>query len=203
MTAAAVAGDVHTWMDAARQGDREAFGRLYQHYQDVVFRFVYFRCAHNRHLAEDLTAECFTAALRKIDTFHWQGKDPSAWFITIARNLLYDHYKSATVRLDILVNDFAPDTRDTRHKAALDPGHMLPFETTVAGLDRAAVLAALTQLNEKQRRVIVLRFYNGLNIAETAEAMGMTEGGIKALQYRAVRSLARIGVVQQLAAVAA
>ncbi len=85
-------------MDAAKTGDRHAYGELYARYRDVVFRFVYFRVG-NRQLAEDLTADTFTKALARVDSFAWQGRDPGAWFVTIARNLVADHYKSGRHRL--------------------------------------------------------------------------------------------------------
>ncbi len=50
---------------------------------------------------------------------------------------------------------------------------------------------AVRTLSPEQQECVVLRFVEGLSVRETALAMGKNEGAIKALQYRAVRSLAR------------
>ena len=51
---------------------------------------------------------------------------------------------------------------------------------------------AVHRLGSEQRECVVLRFLHGLSVAETAAVMGKKSGAIKALQYRAVRSLARM-----------
>ena len=71
-------------VELAKGGDREAFGQLYDAYVDTVHRYLFVRVGQ-RALAEDLTSETFLRALRRIDSFTWQGKDIAAWFITIAR----------------------------------------------------------------------------------------------------------------------
>jgi RNA polymerase sigma-70 factor (ECF subfamily) len=55
-----------------------------------------------------------------------------------------------------------------------------------------ALFAAVRQLGSEQQECVVLRFLHGLSVAETALVMGKNTGAVKALQYRAVRSLARI-----------
>src|SRR4051794_3775262 len=71
----------------ARSGETEAFGALYDHYVDLVYRYIYYRVGTHA-LAEDLTSETFLRALRRINMFTWQGKDFGAWLVTIARNLI-------------------------------------------------------------------------------------------------------------------
>ncbi len=91
-------------VELAKAGDREAFGQLYDAYVDTVHRYLFVRVGQ-RALAEDLTSETFLRALRRIDTFSWQGKDIAAWFITIARNLVADHVKSARFRFEVTTAD--------------------------------------------------------------------------------------------------
>ncbi|NUQ32538.1 MAG: sigma-70 family RNA polymerase sigma factor, partial [Dermatophilaceae bacterium] len=91
-------------VELAQGGDKEAFAQLYDSYVDTVFRYVLVRVA-NRSLAEDLTSETFLRAMRRIDSFSWQGKDIAAWFVTIARNLIADHVKSAKFRFEVATAD--------------------------------------------------------------------------------------------------
>src|SRR5258707_676920 len=58
----------------ATAGDAEAFGILYDHYIELVYRYVYYRVGSHA-LAEDLASDTFLRALRRIGDFNWQGKD--------------------------------------------------------------------------------------------------------------------------------
>lgn len=177
----------HELMDAAIAGDREAYGLLYARYREVVFRYTYFRVG-NRALAEDLTSDVFLRALTRIGTFTWQGRDPGAWFVTIARNLIADHFKSGYYRLSCTVED----TSELGRPDPLDFPPPGPEAVTVHYLVSRSLYTAVKQLSDEQRQCIILRFLHGLNVAETARAMSTTEGAVKALQYRAVRALGRL-----------
>ncbi len=178
-------GDVWTIVRRAQDGDAEAFGEIYDRYIDTVFRYIYFRVG-SRSLAEDLTSETFLRALRRIGSVTWQGRDLGAWLVTIARNLIADHYKSAKYRLEVTTADML-DADQEDHGA-----EARPEAAVVERLTNVTLLEAVKKLNPEQQECIVLRFLQGLSVTETAQAMGKNEGAIKALQYRAVRSLGRL-----------
>lgn len=167
-------------VDLARDGDMEAFGQLYDHYWPTVYRFLYYRL-NTQHVAEDLTSETFFRALRSMNKFQWQGKDFGAWLVTIARNLVIDHFKSGRNRLESPTDDF------TGHEG----GTTSPEDDVLAGLTNNILTTAIQQLAPEQQECLVLRFLNGQSIAETARALGRSEGAIKQLQLRAVRNLAK------------
>jgi RNA polymerase sigma-70 factor (ECF subfamily) len=172
--------------DAVRrvqEGDTEAFGEIFDRYSDTVFRYVFYRVG-SRAVAEDLTSETFLRALRRIGSVSFQGRDLGAWLVTIARNLVADHYKSGRQRLEISTGDILDADQP-------DSGHG-PEATVLDHLTSAALLSAVTELGAEQQECIVLRFLHGMSVAETAAAMGKNDGAIKALQYRAVRSLHRL-----------
>jgi RNA polymerase sigma-70 factor, ECF subfamily len=164
----------------AQEGSGQAFGRLYDRYVDQVYGFVYHRVGH-RQLAEDLVGDVFLRALRRITTFTWQGVDFGAWLITIARNRVNDHFKSARFRLEASVEEvFDSPERD--------PGTDPEQAVLTSDLSRR-VHEALRKLKGEQAEVLYLRFIQHLNVAETAAVMGKSEGAIKALQYRALKAL--------------
>lgn len=178
-------GEEHsdTWrlVELAQDGDGEAFGQLYDRYVDMVYRFVYFR-VNDRGLAEDFTSETFLRALRRITTISYQGRDIGAWFITIARNIVFDHTKSARHRMEVTTAD-APDGDDRA------PG---PESEVLTSMDNERLMKAVRSLGDEQRECIMLRFIQGLSVSETAAVMGKNEGAVKALQHRAVRKLAEM-----------
>ena len=107
------AAEVWALVERAQAGESEAFGLIYDRYVDTVFRFVYFRVG-NRQLAEDLTSDTFLRALKRIGSFTWQGRDLGAWLVTIARNLVADHFKSGRYRLEVTTGDVLDADREDR-----------------------------------------------------------------------------------------
>ncbi len=168
----------------AQAGEADAFGELYDRYVSLVYRYIYYRVG-TAQLAEDLTSETFLRALRRISSFTWQGRDVGAWFVTIARNLIADHYKSGRYRLELTTDDV---TESGAAQLVADS----PEGAVLDAMQNKVLLEAVKQLNPEQQECIVLRFLQGLSVAETAEAMGKNDGAIKALQYRAIRSLGRL-----------
>jgi len=179
------AAEVWALVERAQGGEAEAFGLIYDRYVDTVFRFIYFRVG-NRQLAEDLTSDTFLRALKRIGSFTWQGRDLGAWLVTIARNLVADHFKSGRYRLEVTSGDVLDADREDRGPEGS------PEAAVVDHITNVALLTAVKQLNPEQQECIVLRFLHGFSVAETAQTMGKNEGAIKALQYRAVRALARL-----------
>jgi RNA polymerase sigma-70 factor, ECF subfamily len=175
------ADDVMAIVSRAQAGDAEAFGELYDRYVDLIYRYVYYRVG-NKAQAEDFVSETFLRALRRITSFTWQGRDFAAWLITIARNLIADHYKSGRYRLEVT----------TAEMLDADQAEEGPEVAVLDSLTNATLLDAVHRLGGEQQECIVLRFLQGLSVTETALAMGKSDGAIKALQYRAVRTLSRL-----------
>src|SRR6185312_5559124 len=175
--------DHGTWalVNAAQAGDMAAYGELFELYFDMVFRFVLFRTG-DRALAEDLTSETFVRALRRISSVSYQGRDIGAWFVTIARNLIFDHVKSSRYRLE----------QTTSEIVELSPSTGGPEQQVLDGAITDELLRCVAKLNPDQQECINLRFLQGLSVAETAQIMERNEGAVKALQHRAVRRLGQL-----------
>ena len=168
-------------VELARGGDKEAFGLLYDHYHVSVYRFLYYR-TRSQTLAEDLTSETFFRALRSMNNFRWQGRDFGAWLMTIARNLTTDHFKAGRTRLELTTEDMTPHDDLTEG----------PEDAVLASLTNEALLEALAELPNEQRECLIMRFLQGMSIAETALALGRSDGAVKQLQLRGVRNLAKL-----------
>lgn len=187
-----------TWADveAARDGDRAAFGLIWQAHHMAVFTFVH-RRVPLRADAEEITSDTFLRALQRINGIEWQGRDIRAWLHTIARNLIFDHYKCARVRTTSPCGDM------NGHDWA-DPTD-LADEAAAASADRwleARLWWAVAELlTPPQRQCIHLRYAYGLTVAETAAVMGCEEGAVKALAWRAIQSLRRALALTDLVAV--
>jgi RNA polymerase sigma-70 factor (ECF subfamily) len=166
---------------SAQAGDMSAFSELFDRYYDVVYRYVLFRM-NDRTLAEDITQETFLRALRRITSVTYQGRDIGAWFVTIARNLIFDHVKSSRYRLESTTSDIVE----------LSPSTHGPEQQVLDMATHEELLRCVRKLNPDQQECISLRFLQGLSVAETAKIMDRNEGAVKALQHRAVRRLAQL-----------
>jgi len=168
-------------VELARKGDSDAFGMLYDHYQGSVYRFLFYRTRSST-LAEDLTSETFFRALRNMQNFRWQGKDFGAWLMTIARNLATDHFKAGRTRLEMATEDMGLHDDSTEG----------PETAVLASLTNEVLLKSLTELPSEQKDCLIMRFLQGMSIAETAAVLGRSEGAVKQLQLRGVRNLAKL-----------
>lgn len=185
--------DIWAAVGRAQQGDGEAFGLVYSRYAHAVFKFIIARVKHAP-TAEDLTSDVFVRAFRRIGMVTWQGRDLAAWLMTIARNVVTDFFKSRK-RTEVLLaevsgTDFDRTSTDTRPVQADTP--------VLARLDHDVLIAAIAELTPPQQEVIRYRFLEQLNIPETAARMGKNGGAVKALQCRAIKTLALNEKVRQL-----
>lgn len=168
-------------------GDREAFGLIYERYHPKVLRYVSRRVSPHQ-LAEDLAADVFVRALRGIGALAWQGRDVGAWLMTIARNLVIDHFKSAPARMEWATGDVDEGDRPDN-----DPA-VSPEAAALASLESADLIERIGYLGPDQRQCIALRFLEQMSVAETAQAMGRNEGAVRALQWRALQALRVVDV---------
>jgi len=181
-TTAGVDPEVVDHVRQAQEGSAYAFACLYDRYVDQIFGYVYHRVGH-RQTAEDLTSDVFMRALQRIGRFKWQGVDFGAWLTTIARNRVHDHFKSARFRLEATVEEV--------FETGTSGGYGDPESSALSADAARQVHAALRQLKGEQAEVLYLRFIQHLDVAQTAAVMGKNEGAIRALQYRALKSLSK------------
>jgi len=165
----------------AQAGDGAAFGRLYDRYLPSIYRYTYSKTS-SRSAAEDLTSETFLRAFRAIARRPRAHLNFAAWLVTIARNVVIDHHRSGWSRLAIVTDEVDPQIDDA----------IGPEQAALASVSEASLRGALTHLPDDQRECLLLRFFAGLSISETAAAMDRTDGAVKQLQFRATNRLRRL-----------
>jgi RNA polymerase sigma-70 factor (ECF subfamily) len=165
----------------AAQGDPAKFDALYELNFDRIYFFLVSR-VHDRSVAEDLTSEVFHKALANLPSYEWRGTPFAAWLFRIASNAIVDHYKRSN--REVNVDDFEhPLAQPDLSSNDLDfiERHVHFFRL-------------VEELPEIQRRVVRERFVEERSIREIAQRLSKTEGAIKQLQFRALRTLrAQIG----------
>lgn len=162
---------------AAQRGDEKAFGELYRAYVNDIYRYVLYRVGHVE-TAQDLTADVFTRAIEGLTRYQDREIPWLAWLYRIAHARVIDHYRRtrrAGDHTDI-------DTVDITDESDIDTSLVLNFR-------QRKLREALLKLAPDQQQVIVLRFIEGYNIQQTAEALGKTLGAIKMIQRRALQTM--------------
>jgi RNA polymerase sigma-70 factor (ECF subfamily) len=159
-------------------------------YKPKVFRFVAFSVS-DRDAADSITQDCFLKAHLTRDQFRGDCS-VSTWLIRIAFNLIRDHTKSQKFRFWRKAAATAIDAQDvSRHLAS----GASSAEAQLIARERVEMIhEALKKLSAKQRSVFVTRFVEEMDLADIAEATGMSVPTVKTHLYRAVGAIrARLG----------
>lgn len=172
-------------VDAARR-DPAAFEALYRRYVARVYSYAYYELG-DHHDAEDATERTFLAALAALPRFDERAADIDeelstfrVWLMRIARNVVANQRRHArrhpTAPIEAAATVAAPDG----------------VEATAVVRDEArSAWAAVARLPGDRRRAVVLRFVDEMSTAEIAGVLGRSEGAVRVLIHRALRSVAR------------
>jgi RNA polymerase sigma-70 factor (ECF subfamily) len=157
--------------------DRRSFAQLYDEALPQVYRYLLRGAAGSVAVAEDLTQETFTAAVREIN--RGNGAVVSVpWLITVARHRLVDHYRRAEReerKLRLLASASTPEPS---------------VELRTEGIDRAVATDALAGLPPAQRAAIALRYLDDLTVQDVADALGKSVHATESLLARARTAIA-------------
>ncbi len=161
---------------ALAKTDSAAFGALYERYVGRIYSYVYHRTG-NASDAEDLTERVFLQALTHLSGYTDRGLPFTVWLYRIAHNVVANWYRDRHRHLALPMDD-ARVAGEEEGEAALE---------TVE--DVALLRKAMAQLPLDRQQLLLLRFSEDLSHAEIAKIMGRTEGAVKALLHRTLRSL--------------
>jgi len=177
-------------VEAARR-DPAQFDALYRKYLAQVYAYALYELA-DHHAAEDATERTFLRALAALPRFRElarpeDGPEASTfrvWLFRIARNVVANerrsHRRRPAASLDAVLG------------AGLTIADGVDLEGDVVTRDEAAAaLRAVRSLPDDRRRVILLRFVDEMSTAEIAGVLGRSEGAVRVLIHRALRSVAR------------
>ena len=146
---------------------------IYTDYYAKVYGYLVSKI-NSRENAEDLASEVFLKIYEKIDTFDESKASLSTWIYTITRNTLTDYYRTRMVFEEV------PETHDAG----------ISVEDEICSGEMLEALArGLSALDERERNIIILRFYSGKTLKEIAESMDISYAYVKVLQNKAFDKL--------------
>ncbi|WP_248964513.1 RNA polymerase sigma factor [Sphaerisporangium perillae] len=164
--------------------DPVAFEAFYRRHIDAVMRFVVRRVS-DPHLAADLTADIFLAALDSANTYRSSRGGEIGWLYGVARNVVSAHHRRA-----------AREVRATSHMAGrrmMDDNDLVRMEERIdAERQMRRALEAMGNLPEGERAVLELVAIDQLTVTEASTALGIGKVTARVRLYRARRALADI-----------
>ena len=162
----------------ASQGDRDAFGRLYERYAERIFNYVYYRTG-NQHDAEDLTARVFQRAMNHIRNYTDRGVPFSAWLYRIAHNLVANWHRDRSRKQEIPIDDLPILPTKGDH----------PERNLVRSQEQDSLLRMIRKLPPERQNLLILKFVEDMSNAEIGRIMGRSEGAVKSLYHRTLLAL--------------
>jgi len=157
---------------AAREGDRAAFGHLYDRYARMVHGVLLAKVPVGD--VDDLVQDVFLKALRRLSTLRESGSF-GPWLAAIARNVANDYHRRS-VPEDPLEDDLSDNDIDRENASRDREGP-------------AAILDAIRNLPDAYRETLILRLVEGMTGPEIAERTGLTHGSVRVNLHRGMQQL--------------
>jgi RNA polymerase sigma-70 factor (ECF subfamily) len=171
----------------AAQADPARFEALYRKYLAQVYSFAFYEL-HDHHEAEDATARTFLAALANLARFEERARPADGegastfrvWLFQIARNVIAERRRLGRRRPEAPL------------EAAATAAAPVDLQGDAERHDAAeAAWGAVARLSDDRRRALILRFVDEMSTAEIAGVLDRSEGAVRVLIHRALRSVAR------------
>ncbi len=170
--------DLSVLIHQAQEGDKDAFGQIYRLFYKRIYRYCCFNLSR-RETAQDVCQETFLKAWRSLSTFSlYKGGSFQAFLFKIARNLIID---LARKKKEVALENYQ----------AADPAQDLD-EKLERHQDIAEVQSALAKLEEKDRQIIILRYFEEMSSFEVAKIVGIREGNLRVKTHRILKKLKQI-----------
>lgn len=157
---------------------------VYKKYADKVFNYFWYRTGHDKHLSEDLMQETFLRAFERREKYKAQGYSYLTYLLTIAHNLLVDHYRKPK---SVPVEDL-----DTK---------IIPFEITEdieKKSDAEALWRAVQGLPQQNRDILLMFYQEDMPVRDIAKVMNTSENAVKLNLSRTRKKLAEHPYLQDI-----
>jgi RNA polymerase sigma-70 factor, ECF subfamily len=175
-----LAGNDSDLIERLRKRDTQAMADLYDRYSRVVFSVI-LRIVRNSSVAEELAQEAFLRAWNRSVDFDTARGRIGPWLLTIARNRAIDYLRSTAGQQQATTFELMSSERVSLFVDTED--RMLDQEQA------RRIRAAFSQLNENQRKVLELAYFEGLSQTEMAAQLGQPLGTVKTWVRTALSSL--------------
>jgi RNA polymerase sigma-70 factor (ECF subfamily) len=159
----------------AQKGDAEAFGEIYLFYYKKIYRYCSFNVTSNE-LAKDIAQETFLKAWRSLPRFSLKnGGTIQAFLFKIARNLIIDNArKKKPIQLEAYHEIESSENVE---------------ENILRQQHQTSVHVALAKLQDEEKQIVLLRYFEDMQTKEIASVLGIAEGALRVRMHRVLKKL--------------
>ena len=162
--------------------DEMAFEELYEYFFPRIYNFIFARLK-NAADADDVTSITFMKMNENLDLYDPSKAAFSTWLFRIATNAIVDHTRkvnrSQEIEWDELLDPAAPTQNE-------------PEAQTLMGEENRKLLKALDTLNERERKIVEMKFFSELDSRTIADTLSMSESNVRVTLHRALAKLKKI-----------
>ena len=162
--------------------DEAAFEELYEYFFPRVYNFIYARLKNSAD-ADDVASITFMKMNENLERYDSNKAAFSTWLFRIAGNAIIDHTRRAS------------NFQETEWEEFFDPAapeYQEPERQMITSETSRGLLSALDKLNERERRIIELRYWGEQDTRTIAEILSMTESNVRVTLHRAIGKLKNI-----------
>ncbi|MBM7865658.1 sigma-70 family RNA polymerase sigma factor [Heliobacterium gestii] len=168
-------------MDIDRQPiDQSTFCTVYASYYPKIYKYI-LRRVGNVDLASDLAGQTFEQAFVKKVTYQPERGTISSWLYAIAHNIIVDYRRSSKTMISLEALPSIPGSAEIN-----------PETITLSKEATKQLLEAMAKLNERERKVITLKYASGLANRKIATIMNLSDRNVGVILYRTLRKLRRM-----------
>ena len=158
----------------AKEGNKDAFGKLYEHFRKRIFRYIYY-LTYDRDLGEDFTQLTFLKAWVALPNFSSRKGTLQAYLYSIARNLVIDYKRR---RKEVSLENIA------------EPAYTTDFEDKLIKEDNVKIVhRLLAELDGEEKQLVIFRYFEELHFGEIASILHKKEGAIRVRLHRILQKL--------------
>ncbi len=173
--------DLRDLVQRAKEGDISAFEQIYHVYGRKILNYIY-HMTGSREESEDLTQETFVTVFQKLNTLRDDTRfEP--WLYTIARNYIFQRYRSRSAPLVSLDTPRNEDERAEIQRVAAQAKS--PEDETLSDELQEVISRAIASLTPKYREVFILAAMRGMSYQDIAELTGRSMASVKTDIHRA------------------
>lgn len=146
---------------------------VFRQYHDKIESYIY-RKVSDKYIAEDLTSVVFLKVCEKLFVYDESKASIATWIYTIANNTVIDYYRTHKVF------DEVPDEIASTEE----------IDANIINEEMLSELAvALKQLPDRERDLLILRYYDNITLKDIAAKMGMSYANAKVVHAKAINHM--------------